>query len=408
MHKVTVDRIPPLMLGILLLAQWAGADYFAKSAGFITVSPFSQLWATYNTPDAARLVVVILAGLVFGMLIPTGRTLSVRDLLAQTQESATKLTNVWFGLALFAVALLYFVKAPYLLVAPEYLMTQGPAALASVATIMGPLGALAAGALSQRRPMVAGLCGIAIMVVLFAGATRVFSAIPLMFLVGRTVAGVVTSKVHYLAALVFAYATLPIPLISRSQASHGLLPYAAAVSQAVTQPDYLSGIGRTFGENIGMTVPLLIFVSKVHTIEADDMIASINPMPADIAGWSAIMEKMRVHSFIPYSTLGEWASFGSGVLLAFIIGWTVIVRVCISSISRNSGILRLPLLMLTIALSSLIVLEMGQYNTRAVARLVDLLILISLADLATRRIQPAIENLGKNRTRDDLDLATGS
>ncbi len=388
MKRLAIDRLVPIVLAIFLLAQWAGADYFVKTAGFITVSPFSPLWDAYSWDAAARLVVPILVGIGFSLMVPVGPSMTVGEIVTRTQALTAKLAGVWLATAVAALALMVFVKGPYLLYAPEYLMTQGPKALASLSTVMGPLGALASGALSKRRPGLGGLLALGISVVLFAGATRVFSAVPLLFFVGRYISGVKDAAVTWLATVVFALVTLPIPLICRSQQAHGLIPYSAAVAQAITQPDYVQNIGRTFGENVGMTVPLMIYVSRLNTFSLQDMMISINPLPAHAAGWDQIIGRMRVHDFIPFSALGEWARFGPLYLFGFVFVWAVIVRLCIASLSRNSSFLMLPMLVLAIALSSLIVLQLGQYNTRAIARLTDLLILMTLADLATRPIQP--------------------
>lgn len=390
MGKLQVDKLAPLIFGALLLAQWVGADYYARHVGYMVPSPFSRLWASYSRPAAAQFVIPILVSLGFGLMVPVGRSLSLEELIGRAKVLANSLSGMWLYLGLLAVALMTYVKAPYILSAPEYLMSQGPGALVSLASLMGPLGALSAGALAARRPVLGAIMALAISVLLFAGATRILCGVPLLFVVGRYVAGARVSRIEIPAAIAFAYVSLPIPLISRSQTTHGLLPYWKPVLDSILDPHYSSTTAMTFGENVGMTIPLGIHVSRLTTISPQDMLISINPMPSTVAGWVDIWEKMRVHEFIPYSALGEWGSLGTVHLMAFIFVWTLISRACVASVSRGGTVLMLPLLVMTVALSSMSVSQLGQYNTRAIARLMDMLILLALGDLFLRVVHPVL------------------
>lgn len=388
MGRLHVDKLAPLIFCFLLMAQWAGADYFAHNSGYMVPSPFSRLWASYDRTQAAQFVIPIVVSLGLALMVPVGRSLTLDGLMDKARDLSASLGDMWLYLGLFAVALMVFVKGPYILSAPEYLMSQGPAALVSLASLMGPLGALSAGALSVKRPIASTFILLAIFVLLFAGATRILCGVPLLFIVGRYVAGAQVTRWELLASTLFAYASLPIPLISRGQAAHGLLHYWQPVLEAILDPNYVSTTAMTFGENVGMTIPLGIHVARLTTITPQDMLISINPLPSTAAGWTDIMQQMRVHEFIPYSALGEWASLGMFQLMAFVFVWTLISRVCVASVSRGRGTLMLPLLVMTVALSSMSVSQLGQYNTRAIARLLDMMILLALGDLFLRWIQP--------------------
>ncbi|MBO3160565.1 hypothetical protein GZ198_03410 [Dermatophilus congolensis] len=241
------------------------------------------------------------------------------------------------------------------------------------------IGLLGAATIPLRHPWTGALLAIAMATFLFSGATRLFAGSAILFLIGRLLGGI---RVHVWAWFLggtSAAIALPIPLLLRNQLTHGLIPYTEATISHLSEPGYLSTVISTVAENVGFTVPLLVHVAAERGITVDDILIELNPAPASIAGWDRIVASMRVHYYIPYSMLGEFASFGALALTVAVFVWGTLLRLCIQLVADPDCGLSLLFLAAQLGLSLISVLYITQYNTRNVNRVVTMMIALALA-----------------------------
>lgn len=384
MRWLSIDRIPLLVMCLVMLASWWGADYFGSHAVMAELSPFTPVYVAYDANSARGWMIWIFTALAIGWVVPVGRSASIEEVLLQSSRLTRLFGAVWWAAALGSLGVLLFAKGPYLLYASQYLMYAQSDSVSSLATLASPMGVVAAGAVSARRPRWGAALCFVLTLAIFATASRILCLIPVMYLLGRVLGGVRVRTIFWLLAVIAALISLPIPLINRGLPEHGLIPYAASLPDVVGRPDYLDSIFLTFGENIGLTVPLVILVSRVEGITVSDMLISVNPLPGGFAGWPRIMPSLRVHDFVPYSALGEWASFGPEWLMVGVVAWAVAVRASLASVARGRTPIALVVLAAQLAMSFLTVFQLTQYNTRSTARIISLMIVLAVFERLTR------------------------
>ncbi|MGO4956980.1 hypothetical protein ACTQ49_06870 [Luteococcus sp. Sow4_B9] len=383
---LTVDRLPGLGLAVMLGLGWACADYYTHHAVISTPSPFTPVWTAYDRQGAARLLAWAFVGIGVGLLLPVGGSVPIADFLRRASRLAGSLGGLWTFGVLLALALSVATKGYYMLDAPRYLASIGPLALSSLAGLLLPFGMLASGVVSVRSPRLGALLGCLMAVVLFAGATRLFAASLVLYVAGRVLGGKRDGIAVWIGSLASAFLLLPIPLMCRNQQRHGLLPYTEALMTA--GPDAIfARAPLTITENLGFTVPLLQHTVQMRNITAEAMRVQMNPMPAQLAGWNDLMPSMRVHYFIPYSMIGEFAHFGGAALLLLCLGWTLFTRWCVVVAATNRTPAMLLVAAAQLALAMLGMTQMTQYNTRNVFRMLDMMLLLMVLDVLTRGLQ---------------------
>lgn len=119
-------------------------------------------------------------------------------------------------------------------------------------------------------------------------------------------------------------------------------------------------------------------------------------------GWDDILFSMRVHEFIPYSALGEWASFGGFSLMLFTLAWGLVVRGCLRSVGSNPHPTMVLFLAAVLGMAMLTVVMITQYNTRAVNRIISMMIAVAILERVLRPATAAFlqrRSLRVTRTR---------
>ncbi|MBO3131339.1 hypothetical protein GZ176_03370 [Dermatophilus congolensis] len=375
---ITLDRVPLAALAALLTLSLAGAEIYLNSGLVIPDTPFRPVWASYDRATAITLVTAALIGLLGAATIPLKHPIPL-TWRTTTHTPTTRSTALWLTIAASGVTLGLIAKGQYLLWAPAYLTFEAPPPIISLASVIAPVALIAAGIVSTRHPWTGALLAIAMATILFSGATRLFAGSAVLFLIGRLLGGI---RVHVWAWFLggtSAAIALPIPLLLRNQLTHGLIPYTEATISHLSEPGYLSTVISTIAENVGFTVPLLVHVAAERGITIDDILIELNPAPASIAGWDRIVASMRVHYYIPYSMLGEFASFGALALTVAVFVWGTLLRLCIQLVADPDCGLSLLFLAAQLGLSLISVLYITQYNTRNVNRVVTMMIALALA-----------------------------
>lgn len=384
-HAVTMDRVPVLTLILFLLVSWASTVFYLDHTVVTIPSPFTPVWGAYNHADAVRLISWAVLGLVLAMVVPLpGRAASWPALVQTIGRQVRPLTWLWMLVTFGFLAAMVAAKGKYLLEAPQYLIFEAPSVVVSAASVAQPVAVLAAGFLSVRHPALGRIALVLWLTVLFACATRVFAGVVVLYVVGKFLAGGRVPWPTWLLTAIVTVVLLPIPLHCRELTEHGLIPYAREMAAVLPEPSFISESLLTTASSFGFSVPLLVFTSHESGITASDMLISLNPGPGSLVGWYDILFSMRVHEFIPYSALGEWSSFGGFVLMLFTLVWGLVVRSCLKSVSANPHPTMVLFLSAVLGMSMLTVVMITQYNTRAVSRIVSMMIVVTLAERVLR------------------------
>lgn len=371
---ITIDRLPLIALAGLLVVSLVGAELYLDSGIVMGDNPFRPVWVSYDRGEAYVLVGAALVGLLLAGVIPLRNPVPMGWLTEKAATAFSKGSGIWFWIALGGVALGIIAKGPYLFVAPEYLTFAAPTPLVSLSSLIAPVVLIAAGIVSARQPWLGTVLGAMMAMILFAGATRLFAGSVVLFLVGRLLAGARVPVWMWAAGGVSAAVALPIPLHLRNLSLHGLIPYSAATAEYLTSPDYGTIVVASIAENVGFTVPLLVHVANQDNITWDHIMIMINPMPGTVAGWDRIVASMRVHYYIPYSMLGEFASFGPLVLVAAVFVWGSLMRLAIQLVADPDSNLSLLFIAGQLGLALISVLYVTQYNTRNVNRVLTMML----------------------------------
>lgn len=385
MNRVfTLDRLPIVALLGLLIGCWIAADGYVAEALSSEATPFTPVWEVYDRQGTAILMAWAVAALLLAGLLPLRDPVSVLDVVLETKDTVQRLMPLLLIIAFSGLGLLLVVKGMYLFEAPRYLMFAVAGPPVSLANVLAPVTVITIGLVSARRPWLGRLLLAVAGVVLFAYATRLFAGIALLYVVGRLLGGAKVRWASWVVASAFALVTLPLPLLNRNQSAHGLFPYAEASWQAVMEEPYLSRVTAAAAENVGFTVPLFQFVAEKADIPWQSMVVSLSPAPGSVVGWDRVFPTLRVHDYIPYSMLGEFASYGGPALFAAVFAWGVVVRWCIQRLHQPGNPFMLLFLASGVGLSLITVFNALQYNTRAVMRIVSVMVILVVLERAVR------------------------
>lgn len=372
---LTVDRIVPAALGVLIIVSWIGARLYVTAGGPQKDSPFVRVWAWYAQYGNDSLYVLVLLAVLVSLMPPFPGAMPIGVFLQSVRKSTQKSETVWAFLAILGPVVFFAAKGPYLWYAPAYLMFAMPQMVVSIANLLAPISLIAAGVLVRTKPLLGVSCASAMTLALFASATRLGAAVPLLVVMGMIAGAERTSRALLPSAVLMTPLLLPLPLALRSQGNHGFFPYADQLPAILTSGDYAQDILNAIVENVSFSTPLLSYTSEVRYISTREMLISLHPLGADEAGWVQIMPSMRVHEFIPFSMLGEFASLGNGALFLAVLIWALIVRACVTLPLRQATTASLAVSCGGLALGLLSVVYSVQYNTRSVSRIMTVLII---------------------------------
>ena len=108
------------------------------------------------------------------------------------------------------------------------------------------------------------------------------------------------------------------------------------------------------------------------------------------------------HGLVPYAALGEWASFGGFSLMLFTLAWGLVVRGCLRSVGSNPHPTMVLFLAALLGMAMLTVVMITQYNTRAVNRIISMMIAVAILERVLRPATAAFlqrRSLRVTRTR---------
>ena len=383
--RLTIDRLPVLIVGLLFLVCLPVAEWAVRRPSPGQRGPFVNVWQVYDHDTAVRLVAAIVVGSLVALTLPLGPGLTLAEVTERTREPVAVLMPLWIVLGLVVIVTNAAAKGQYLFFATDYLMTSAPHMVVVVAGAALPLLPMLAGMIGQRHPVLGALFLAVSVVFMFGSATRVLCGVVVLHLLGRVMGGRRVAWWAWLGGLAFALLTLPIPLNNRGQATHGLIPYWDATADLVTDPGYLSSTGSTFAENIAFIVPLLIYCSRVTWITLDHLLVELNPLPSGLAGWPDIADQMRVHTYIPFSAVGEWASLWGVVgVVGSVVAFGLLTRCCLLSLGRSTNATMPVALAGGIALGVIAAVQFCEYNTRMTMRIQDFLVALAVLERIAR------------------------
>lgn len=365
-QRVSVAVLPALGFVAFLMVSLLAAIWYRSVAVLTTNDPFSAVWEPFDAARSMQILGAVCLGLLLACIFPT-RGPSIGNLVRQRAAVARQRFGLFVAVGLLGVALQVYAKGAYLLEAPAYLSFAAPQAFVSLANLLAPVTAIAAGVISSRQRF-AGAVIITLQLVLsFSYSTRMLALLPVAFLIGRWFAGIAVRKWAVVVALICVFLLLPIPLFTRALPSHGLLPYSAALTRL--EPSFWAGSAVDLLGNVGFTAPLAQYVTDYSpSIPRSAFFASVDP-GIGATSWDAWAPLMRVHFFIPYSAIGEFGQLGALGLIGFGFFWGVFSRLVVSFLAATGTEASRLLVVASLGLMFLTILYASQYNTRSVSRI---------------------------------------
>lgn len=384
-RKASIAVYPALGFSVLLILSWLAAVFYASLATLPSNNPFSTVWSYFTPAGSGLLLAVAIAGLLSSCLFPW-RGPQLTGSSRQAAQAAGEQPIIWAVVATAGLGLLIAVKGDYLFYSTTYLHFVVPQSVVSIANLSAPVAVLAAGVMSTKFRVFGFLVFAALLLTLFAYGTRLEAATPAIFIVGRWLAGRKIGVRGWVTCAVSAFALLPIPLFSRSQATHGLFPYWNALVSHLDLA-YRGGYLQLLG-NIGFTAPIAEFTSRAAArIPQDAYWASLNPALGNSADWDFWAPYLRANYFIPFSSLGEFAQAGLPWLFLACLVWGLLTRAVISIIARDHSTFGGVAMIAAFGLISISALYCAQYNTRSVARIMWILVAMTLIVAARTLIE---------------------
>lgn len=374
-----ISRGPLFLLLVTLPLSFGVSLILAHSLtpANLSLIPFGDLWLSYDPHRGLWLMGTAMAGIGLASIGSRRQAASSHTSLSvlwgRSPVGPVIIVAVGLGLGIWA-------KGPLILNAATYGQFEAGQAFVSLAQLLLVLALVSAGVLSKDRRGLAGLATGTLMVVLFGYGTRVFAAAPLLYMVGRYLSGAPVSKKLIAICASTALLLLPIPLYMRGLTEHGLLPYSTELVRNLPKVYELGSLKVM--SNLGFTFPVADMTYRSPTlVPPHSLWTSVNPLPSSMAGWDRVGPLMRVNYYVPFSFFGEWASMGLLTLFFASFVWGLIVRWSIASTLQLVGTTRWAMFAVIIALGlgCLSALYCLQYNTRSVARILDIMIIIAIA-----------------------------
>ncbi|MGN6656415.1 MAG: hypothetical protein ACTHJ9_13865 [Rhodanobacter sp.] len=302
-----------------------------------------------------------------------------------------------FLAAAVLVGLVWSAGLDQIMMRPTYMFLGKGSFAGSIGATLGPamivvLGYFFAASRGGKR-FVTVLLLVGFTVFMFALGSRRFALIPVLFGIGMFLAK--NSKRNRIAVLLCAALTaalLPLPLLFRGSAMHGVLPYLEVFSQASpADADWAAALN-----NVLVSFPIVgASAFDGSRVQTSDIWVSLNPVSGDAAGWYDIAPNLRLNAYTPTAGLGELANVGwIPVVLFFVAAGLVLAwaeRRVRRHIANGSHIFAAVIL----GLSALFVFQMVQYNLRSASRMIVYmmaieagLFLIALLFSGKRKVRP--------------------
>ncbi|TFB77213.1 hypothetical protein E3O21_10005 [Cryobacterium flavum] len=367
--------IPSFALAGFVMLSWLAALIYRGVADFSVANPFSVIWEPYDFMQSLPILFAAVSGLLCASVFPS-RGPTVADLTSAFSGQFVAQWRTWFLVSVAIAAMLVFAKGEYLFEADSYLQFDRGGTIASVANILTPVSLVAAGLVAARKRILGIAITASLMVIIFGYGSRMLAVAPLLHLLGTHLAGAHVRVRVWISALAASIILLPIPLFSRTLPVHGLIAYWEGLWSNLSTI-YLVTLPASLG-NIGFTAPLAAHVSKSAPIPIEAFFASLDPRLSDGTSWDEWAPILRVHTYIPYSMMGEWANLGLPALFIAMLGWGLVSRACITLTALDRSALGRASMIAVVGLCALSALYSTQYNTRSVNRLITIMILITI------------------------------
>jgi hypothetical protein len=199
-------------------------------------------------------------------------------------------------------------------------------------------------------------------------ATRTFSLIPILVLLGAFLAGTRKNLATYgVAASTSALFLSPLPLHFRDQLQHGIVPHMNSLqSFSYSGEILLKSVNNVLSgfQIVGATA------FEEREIPFSYFLVSLSPELGSSAGWYDIAPALRLNYFTPYGALGEIGNQGWTVTLifAFFLGiFFALIQNMGSVLLKNSKLGLLHIISLGIIF--VFIIQFTQYNLRSEMRL---------------------------------------
>lgn len=367
-----IGLFPPILMLIALAASVLIASVYAAVAEPDASNPIAAIWYEYDGVQASVMALPAAVACAAALLFPGRATPVPTQVLMKYARNSAHLAAMWGTLAAIGLVWLVIAKGDFLLSAPAYLSFAVPRQLISFTNLFAPITLVSSGIVMARWRTFGFILALATGLVLVGYGTRLLALAPLLVLIGYMLGGRRVRTGGWLAAGILSFALLPLPLIARQASEHGLIPYISAIFHNY---DISTAITEIVG-NIGFSMPILEYTARTASIPTNYMWISVSPV--DTESWERIAPQMRAHYFIPYSALGEWASFGAIPLFFATLIWAVATRVALSEFAKLHHGLSFLFLVSGSGLVALSLVYALQYNTRSVARILWVLLAMTV------------------------------
>lgn len=157
---------------------------------------------------------------------------------------------------------------------------------------------------------------ISYVLVFFSYGSRRLALIPILVAMGALSASLSRrAKVGAVLSVLFSLYLIQLPLFMRGLSQHGLVPYAQALPEFVTN----NGIGlASVGLSIFISLPQIGVTAFVEPpIALHDLWIALNPLPGQLAGSVDIGASHRLNNVTPYAGVGELGNFGWVTVLGY-------------------------------------------------------------------------------------------
>jgi hypothetical protein len=276
-----------------------------------------------------------------------------------------------FFTAAILVGLVWSAGLDQIMMRPTYLFLGKGSFAGSIGATLGPamivvLGYFFAASHGGKRfatvVLLAGYTGL-----MFSLGSRRFALIPVLFGIGMFLAK--NSKRNRIAVLLCAALTaalLPLPLLFRSSAAHGILPYLDVFSQASpADADWAAALN-----NVLVSFPIVgASAFDGSRVRVSDLLVSLNPISGDAAGWYDIAPNLRLNAYTPTAGLGELANVGWIPVVLFCIATGLVLAWAERRVRRHVVSGSHIFAAVILGLAALFAFQMVQYNLRSASRM---------------------------------------
>ena len=153
----------------------------------------------------------------------------------------------------------------------------------------------------------------ALLLIFFSLATRRLPITYLIFVFGFYVSKGKDNKIGVVSLLKHVVTTiflLSLVLSFRNLEVQGLFPFFYLIFNFNQFIDLLLNGFQGVFTNLGVSLPLAVYVDSAYNISSADVFKSLNPLPGFVIGVGSIEQLLRYNVFIPYSAVGILFNYG--------------------------------------------------------------------------------------------------